>query len=186
MWQQAQARLETTQEAQRLKTCLTNRIYESSQASKGKQLAIKQMRQRRRATGAAGEAAPFLHLVTNLQAVALVESHREAGFYLPNWCAQMAKTCLSRDSVSLEQSSVHARTSKAPRLITGHIFRFLLERVVCWSALGGHFLCIHPGRGHFHDCSGTESCVRLFFALSAFTFSLRVQIQRVLYFFSFI
>lgn len=194
-WQQAQAGLgvwrhraglETMQEAERLKTCLTNRIYESSQASKGKQLAIKQTRQRRRAIRAAGDAAPLLLLVTNLKAVALVESHREAGVYLPNWRAQMAKLASPEILSALKRAAYKrehvGRQDWSPGKYSGSCWTMWCVGP-CW---GGHFLFIHPGCSHFHHCSGTEPCVRLLFPLSASTFSLRVQLQRMLYFFSFI
>lgn len=100
----------------------------------------------------------FLLLVTNPKGC---RSCWEAGFYLPNGRDQTAKLASPEIPSTLKKSNV--RTSRTPRLIAGHIFRFLLKHVVCRSALGGgHFLSIHPGCDHFHH-SGTEPCVRLFF-----------------------
>lgn len=193
-WQQAQAGLgvwrhraglETMQEAERLKTCLTNRIYESSQASKGKQPAIKQTRQRRRAMGC-WRSCPLLLLVTNLKAVALVESHREAGVYLPNWCAQMAKraspeilSALKRAAYKREQVG---RQDWSPGKYSGSCWTMWCVGP-CWGVISFSFIL---AVATFITAAGLNHVSGCFFPLSASTFSLRVQLQHVLYFFSFI
>lgn len=74
----------------------------------------------------------FLLLVTNPKGC---RSCWEAGFYLPNGRDQTAKLASPEIPSTLKKSNV--RTSRTPRLIAGHIFRFLLKHVVCRSALGG-------------------------------------------------